>query len=163
MRKKSTKLTTIQQENEILTQQIKEANAHLARLKQEVMRLQNDNHLVNQEVKALIEESPVYQGLKAKVTDCAELTSKEWQAIEKLVKNALPGFYSLITSRQFSIRQEGRRLCFLLRLHVGLKEAGVLLGVSQPRISKLSRKILMHVFEENGSGKELKKRLENIF
>ena len=130
-------------------------------LTQTIKRLQNN--LTSQEANALIEASPVYQRLQEKAGGCAELTDSEWQAIEKLVKTALPGFYSLITSRQYSIRQEGRRLCFLLRLHVGLKEASVLMGVSQPNISKLSKNILNRVFGEEGSGKELIKRLEYIF
>ena len=160
---KSTELATIQQQNETLAHQINEANASLARLKQEVMRLQNDTSLTSQEANALIEASPAYQRLQSKAGGCAELTDSEWQAIEKLVKTTLPGFYSLITSRQYSIRQEGRKLCFLLRLHVGLKEASVLMGISQPNISKLSKNILSRVFGEEGSGKELIKRLEYIF
>ena len=128
---------------------------------QTIKRLQNN--LTSQEANALIEASSAYQRLHAKAEGCAELTDSEWQAIEKLVKTTLPGFYSLITSRQYSIRQEGRKLCFLLRLHVGLKEASVLMGVSQPNISKLSKNILSRVFGEEGSGKELIRRLEYIF
>ena len=140
---------------------IAEKERQEAELTQTIKRLQNN--LTSQEANALIEASPAYQRLQSKAGGCAELTDSEWQAIEKLVKTALPGFYSLITSRQYSIRQEGRKLCFLLRLHVGLKEASVLMGISQPNISKLSKNILSRVFGEEGSGKELIKRLEYIF
>ena len=132
-------------------------------LRKEVMKQHSDTMLTNRDVDTQLEESPVYQQLKTRSVGCDPLKSKEWQAIERLVKDALPGFYNLITSRQSSLRQEGRRLCFLLRLHVGLKETSVLMGVSPSKISKLSRNILLRVFQEDGSGKELIRRLEDIF
>ena len=127
------------------------------------MKQHSDTMLTNRDVDTQLEESPVYQQLKTRSVGCDPLKSKEWQAIERLVKDALPGFYNLITSRQSSLRQEGRQLCFLLRLHVGLKETSVLMGVSPSKISKLSRNILLRVFQEDGSGKELIRRLEDIF
>jgi hypothetical protein len=162
MMQKSAELAAIQQQNEKLAQQIEESNGALMLLRKEVMQLHSDKMLTNRDVDTLLEESPVYQQLKTRSVGCDALKSSEWQAIERLVKDALPGFYNLITSRQSSLRQEGRRLCFLLRLHVGLKETSVLMGVSPSKISKLSRNILLRVFQEDGSGKELIRRLEDI-
>lgn len=159
---KSAEVAAIHHQNEELERQIQEANDTLIQLRNEVMRIHFDKILTNRDIDTLLEESPIYKQLKMKSTRCETLKSGEWLAIEKLVKEVLPGFYNLVTSRQSSLRQEGRRLCFLLRLHIGLKEAGVLMGVNQPKISKLSRHILMNVFQEEGSGKELIKRLEDI-
>jgi hypothetical protein len=159
---RSFELSAVQQQNEVLTQQIDEANTILTQLRKELMKRHEDSILSNQEVDARLEDSPVYQMLQSKVKSCESLSSSEWQSIEKLVKTALPGFYNLITSRQSSLRIEGRRLCYLLRLHVGLKETAALMDISQSRISKLSRNVLLRVFQENGSGKELVKRLQDI-
>ncbi len=159
---RSLELSAVQQQNEVLAQQIDKANTILTQLRKELMKRHEDTILSNQEVDARLEEYPIYQRLQSKVNRCESLSSSEWQSIDKLVKTALPGFYNLITSRQSSLRKEGRRLCYLLRLHVGLKEAAALMDMSQSRISKLSRNILLHVFQENGSGKELVKRLLDI-
>ena len=126
------------------------------------MQQHEDNTITIKEADVRLEESSVYCHLQSKALACSPLTDNDWREIERLVKDTLPGFYTLIVSGQYAFHQEGRRLCFLLRLHVGLKEAAALMGVSQPKVSKLSRKILLRVFQEEGSGKELTKRLEYI-
>ena len=162
LKNKSEELSIIAEQNEKLAQQITEANNALAQMRKDVLKNPSDIVLTKGEIDFKLGESSVYQNLMLKVASCQVLDKKEWKEIESLVKRTLPGFYNLITFKQSSLRQEGRRLCILLRLHVGLKEASVLMDVSQPKVSKLSRKILQQVFKEDGSGKELILRLEDI-
>ena len=162
LRQKTEEMSIIKEQRDKLALQIEKANSALASMRKDVLKHQSDVVLTKREIDTKLEEESVYQDLKVKVADCQVLSKKEWKEIENLVKKSLPGFYNLITSKQSSLHQEGRQLCILLRLHVGLKESSVLMDVSQSVVSKLSKKILKKVFQEDGSGKELILRLEGI-
>lgn len=93
-----------------------------------------------------------------KIRHCAnkgqELTEAEWEKINCLIVEHLPGFHDFITSK-IPVDTIEYRICLLLRLHFGTKDIANMLGVTSPYISKISSKIQKEIFYTKGSSKAL--------
>ena len=89
------------------------------------------------------------------------LTDEEWAAVDALVRNGLPEFHRFMTVCKTAIGLAGYRVCLLLRLSLRVKEIATMLGTSSPYVSKVSRTVLCRLWDEEGSSKELGKKLQD--
>ena len=138
-----------------------ELQAEVRRLQEELSRYKfNRDLLVKDELHAL-SASEFYRWLTM-TAFIHQLPEEKWGEIETLVHNYLPVFYDFIRERKSVLSPTEYRLCLLLRLHIDLKKAGILVGLSQTGVSKLCRALLTREFKQNGSGRELKRMLESI-
>ena len=142
--------------------QIKEKEMQIQILQSTLAQYHNSEYQTNHQAEDLLYESETFRQLQKKSIGCSALSDADWDEIEELVKEALPGFHFFLTSHSKDFNTVERRTCILLRLHIGMKDAGSLMGVSKSYISRISSEIMKRIFECKGSGKELKKSLEAI-
>lgn len=87
------------------------------------------------------------------------LTDEEWAAVDAMVGDGLPEFHAFMTVCKATVGLTGYRVCLLLRLSVRVKDIATLLGVSLAYVSKVSTKVLLRLWGEKGSSKELGQKL----
>ena len=87
------------------------------------------------------------------------LTDEEWEEVEALVNGALPDFNMFMSTCRPTIGLTGYRVCLLLRLQFRVKDIATMMGVSLPYVSKISKIILLRLWGEKGSSKELAQKL----
>jgi hypothetical protein len=109
--------------------------------------------------KYLMEETGIAQLLRRKAATGTKLTNDEWETITQFVSKNLPEFDSFLSSKSDLLGLTKERICILLRLYVGVKNTGTMLGVSGPYISKVSGIIASDLFFIEGGGKELARKL----
>ena len=138
----------------------KERNIQL--LQSEVDSMRSNNQLIRDTEKTLIEDSGIGQLLDSKAAHGQKLSETDWQQIEQFVKQNLPVFSNFITQNISQLGLSKSRACILLRLNVGIKSTGSMMGVSSAYISKISGEILSDMFHKDGSGKKLAELLRTI-
>ena len=138
----------------------KERNIQL--LQSEVDSMRSNNQLIRDTEKTLIEDSGIGQLLDSKAAHGQKLSETDWQQIEQFVKQNLPVFSNFITQNISQLGLSKSRACILLRLNVGIKSTGSMMGVSSAYISKISAEILSDMFHKDGSGKKLAELLRTI-
>jgi hypothetical protein len=111
----------------------------------------------------LMSEAGITQLLNWKAATGTKLTEEEWDRISHFVGEHLPGFAAFLVSNSKFLGQTKTRICILLRLYVGGKGTGTMLGVSSAYVSKASRQIVSRLFSVEGGGKELVQELCNSF
>ena len=108
-----------------------------------------------------LQKSSSYKVIKDIAIKGQTLSQGDWETIENLVKEYIPGFYDFMVSN-FRIDSVEYKICLLLRLHFKAGEIANMLGVTPAYISKTSTEILGGTFVKKGSSKELYKELSNL-
>ena len=143
--------------------QIDEHKKKVEILQEENEKYKNNELLVRKSAENLLNESETYQLLQKKAYACRTLNDEEWSELNELVKNVFPGFFTFLSQRNYLLNNSyDFKICVLFRLHIGMKDAGGLVGISKASVSRISSDVMQKLFGERGSGKELKKRLEKI-
>lgn len=141
---------------------IQEKEAFVREMSAELEKFRNRERLANDESEARLQISSDYLLLHKKADKGLLLSEEEKCRIIELTASVLPGFYKMITSKEYYLGSNEQLICILLRLHVSATSAGFLLGVSEPYVSKTSKKVLERVFGESGSSKKLASVLSKI-
>ena len=108
-----------------------------------------------------LQKSSSYKVIKDIAIKGQTLSQGDWETIDNLVKEYIPGFYDFMVS-DFRIDSVEYKICLLLRLHFKAGEIANMLGVTPAYISKTSTEILAGTFVKKGSSKELYKELSKI-
>ena len=104
--------------------------------------------------------SPVYTHLCECARRGTRLTNAELEQMVRLVEDSLPGFFGQMAQWYHLLSYAEYHTCLLLRLGFRVKETAMMLGVSSPFASRLCGGIMQRLFGEDGTCKDLKKRLE---
>ena len=162
-------LRSLQKENvglnsikEKLTMQIEAKELVVEKLKKELASFKRKERLTMSNSESQLAASVVYQQLQSKANAGKLLSEKEWEEIETLVNDVLPGFFVFMQSSKHELNEVEYRMCILFRLHIDMKGASGFIGVSKTSISRYSSAVLKHLFNETGCGKELKRKMESI-
>jgi hypothetical protein len=105
-----------------------------------------------------LQNSLSYKVIKDTAIKGQTLAQNDWETIDNLVKEYMPGFYDFIVSN-LRINSVEYKICLLLRLHFKAGEIANMLGVTPAYISKTSTEILAGLYGKKGSSKELYKEL----
>jgi hypothetical protein len=154
-------LTHVNTQKQSLEQRTLELEARALQLRNELDSYRNNHLCYVESERVMLSESAFYRWLTT-TSFSRTLPDEKWTEVENLMQSYLPGFHGFISSRKMAFSQNEYRLCLLLRLHIELKVAGTLIGISQSVVSKTSHTLLAREFSIEGSGKELRKRLEAI-
>ena len=109
-----------------------------------------------------LKSSEYYKEIQKKAIRCGLLSSVDWHNIDDLVTNCLPDFCKFLSLTNYSPDSNEYKICVLLRLHLGMKDAGGMIGISKSLVSRICREVMFKQFMEDGSGRQLKKKLESI-
>ena len=138
---------------------IREKEANVEDLKQKVALFQHKTGQVKQNAEQRLANSQTYKMLTKKANSGFCLNDREWSDLHKLVIETLPQFYRFISAKEYALGTKEYRTCILLRLHIPPLSISNILEVSPSYITKLSKQILKKLFNEDGTSKELVKRL----
>ena len=135
----------------------------------DVERLRNDlaEHMRKERsalegVEERLVSSNTYQTLQKMAAKGKLLTSEEWEAIDRMVLEQIPGFNHFLMDKTHALNTIQYRTCTLLRLHISQASISGMLGVSAPYISKMCKASLATLFGIGGTGKELEEKLSKI-
>ncbi len=164
IKRKSDELAIMKSAQEELLKQISESQASVNTLKEE---MENTGHTVairREFAESRWKHSPVYIRLivKSRKTN-GKLTSQEWQEVVKMVGDCMPLFHSWLNENKELFAGHEYQTCLLLRMNFSLKQCATLIGIQQSGISKNCKSVMEKIFHEEGSGKELKRHLSDIY
>ncbi len=153
--------TDLQALSDELYRQIAAKEAAVGHLQKEIAQLRRENVPQVSVAEQQLSQSDLYRRLHQSAK-CEAVPEEEWQAIDAMVRNALPGYHRFLSSLRYSPDSNEYRICLLLRLHIRMQDASGFIGISKSRLSQISTDILEDVFALKGSGKELQKQLERM-
>lgn len=115
----------------------------------------NQRRAIDQTIKASIAQSDIYNKVQQMAMSSLMLSKTDWQDVERMIIELIPGFKNSIYSIT-KISQQDYRLCLLIRMG-GLsgKEMAVLLGRTDSAISKAKKKLQEKFLGENKENKSL--------
>ena len=153
--------TDLQALSDELYRQIAAKEAAVGHLQKEIAQLRRENVPQVSVAEQQLSQSDLYRRLHQSAK-CEAIPEEEWQAIDAMVRNTLPGYHRFLSSLRYSPDSNEYRICLLLRLHIRMQDASGFIGISKSYVSRMSSTILDEVFALKGSGKELQKQLERI-
>ena len=153
--------TDLQALSDELYRQIAAKEAAVGHLQREIAQLRRENVPQVSVAEQQLSQSDLYRRLHQSAK-CEAIPEEEWQAIDAMVRNTLPGYHRFLSSLRYSPDSNEYRICLLLRLHIRMQDASGFIGISKSRLSQISTDILEDVFALKGSGKELQKQLERM-
>ena len=156
LQEQETVTSQLQQQIDVLTSRI---SAYSEQLKQHA----NQDAPANILAEKRLETSPVYQELITKADAAKKLKNKEWKEVEEVVESIFPGFYNFLYSHKRELTENEYKICILFRLHMRMKQTAGFIDIAKSQVSTISKGLLRKMFQEEGSGRELKKHLESIF
>ena len=115
---------------------------------------------VGKEHLTILSESPSFAVLLKKAPKGERLTDEEKCMTDALVRKASPQFYLFLKQRRHLLNDTEYYTCILFHFSFTTKEVAGLLGVSSPNISQISGRIMKKLFDDKGSGRNLKERME---
>ena len=153
--------TDLQALSDELYRQIAAKEAAVGHLQREIAQLRRENVPQVSVAEQQLSQSDLYRRLHQSAK-CEAIPEEEWQAIDAMVRDTLPGYHRFLSSLRYSPDSNEYRICLLLRLHIRMQDASGFIGISKSRLSQISTDILEDVFAIKGSGKELQKQLERM-
>ena len=111
----------------------------------------------------LIKKSPVYKSLQKKANLGVRLTDEEWQELDRLVIEALPGFYDIVSKHVSELTTADYQTCVLDRLFVDPHSIHHLIGFSDSYVTKIRIKLLSVLFGREGKAKDFDQQIRNIY
>jgi len=153
--------TDLQALSDELYRQIAAKEAAVGHLQKEIAQLRRENVPQVSVAEQQLSQSDLYRRLHQSAK-CEAIPEEEWQAIDAMVRDTLPGYHRFLSSLRYSPDSNEYRICLLLRLHIRMQDASGFIGISKSRLSQISTDILEDVFALKGSGKELQKQLERM-
>ena len=156
-------LQLLRSHEEGLGELIAEKEKEVGNLLQEINSLRKWQDPINTDKELLLKSSPVCQELERVSSVGRYLTEEEWSRIDNFVKETLPDFYQLISSKRYALNVKEFRTCILLRLYV--KPGGIshILGVDPSYITKISKHISEVLFNTQWTSKQLTVQLCRFF
>ncbi len=107
--------------------------------------------------------SPVYRHFKdAALNPKARISKRDWQELQDLIDEVLPGFYARMNSQKQSLSQADYQICMLVRLFFPPKEISNLTGNSASGISMKRARLLLRIFDIDGSPDTFDKLVQQI-
>ena len=111
--------------------------------------------LPNVKVEKELVNSDTFKMLQKKI-DCGKpLTNHDREQLNILIINKLPEFYQFISSNKFALTRHEYEACILFRLHLRPSPISVLMGVSPSMVTKLSKTLLVKLFNDSGNKNDL--------
>jgi hypothetical protein len=129
-------------------------------LKDEIAQFEEKRLAERARQSALLYQSDAYAVIDEKARKGQQLSNEDWESAVSLVKKVLPNCYQFLFTQQcYRPDSNEFRTCVLLSIGFGVKDVSSLQGVTKAYISKISRNVLAELFNAEGSGKILARKL----
>ena len=158
----SADLEGIKRQYDTLARQLAEKEELVERLQKDLTFHLKKEHLTKESVEEKMRNSDVFKMLTTKSRRGEKLTEDEWADLHRMVLEVIPGYNHFLINKRHSINDIQYETCLLLRLHVPQSSISEMLGVSASYIQKMCKKSLETLFEVEGTGTDLYKRLVEI-
>ena len=111
----------------------------------------------------IVMKSPVFKSLHKKADLGVKLTIEDWQELDRLVIEALPGFHSLVSKHVRELTTTDYQACVLDRLFVDPHRIHYLIGLSDSYITKIRTKLLAVLFDREGKAKDFDQEIRKVY
>ncbi len=159
---KKLELEEFLQKKAVLDNQLEEKEEKIRILQEEVKRKNTKKSESKPIIKNQLFENSSYNMLMKKATVGKTLSDEEWAEVERLVLDVMPAFNEFIMQRKHALNDIQYHTCILLRFDISQAAIGSMMNVSAPYISQVCKSILKKLFDAEGTGSELQKRLREI-
>jgi tetratricopeptide (TPR) repeat protein len=92
----------------------------------------------------------------------ARISNKDWQNLQDMIDEMIPGFYARMNSQRQSLSLGDYQICILVRLFFTPKEISNLTGNSPSSVSMKRFRLLQKVFNINGSAETFDRLVQQI-
>ncbi len=148
-----------QNELDVMKKEKEEAIEQLKKLLAEKYPIQ----VLDEQRKAL-HESAIYKQLKENVSNRQHIDRcLEWNEVYRLIGTVIPGFFDKLEAHGYILTEDERRLCALVRLEMPTYATITLLDISPSNYSNKRKRLLMKIFNIDGSGKDFDRKIMEIF
>ena len=146
----------------LLKEREKSLSVQIEMLQAEISKYKDLKLLADAQNDSLLTDLPVYKKLLVLSSKGRKLSTEEWMELDTMIKDVFPAFYVFLAGKKNVFTDYEYKICMLYRLHIKMKQTAGLIGIAKSQVSTISTGLLKTLFNEDGSGKELKKRLEGI-
>jgi len=146
--------------DELVEEKVFEVHTHQEQIRQleEKLKIRHSKN-VNEQLMS----SPVYRHFKdAALNPKARISGRDWQDLQDLIDEVIPGFYARMNSQKQSLTLADYQICMLVRLFFSPKEISNLTGNSPQGVSMKRLRLLKKVFNINGSAETFDKLVQQI-
>ena len=141
---------------------IKEREEEIEKQKAILDRFQQKEKMTKETIDQKINQSDTYKHLRIIANQGQRLTDEDWSQLMELVISLIPGFYSLISSKERELSRLEYQICILDRLAIEPRRMRYLLGISESYVSRMRGGLHMKIFGSEASGKEFSIKLKTI-
>jgi len=159
-------LHQIEQELELLQMHEKENRTLIATkeeqihcLEEEILSYERDRHGLLKSQENNLRNLEVYQNFHSMARKALIPSDEDWEKLYIGIKDVLPSFCDFIDCNKYQLNQTEYRTCFLIRIHLNVKDMSNMLGVSSAYISKIRKEMLKTLFDCSGSASDFDKKV----
>lgn len=117
----------------------------------------------SKDVNEQLMRTEVYRRFKdAALNPKVRITNKDWQNLQDMIDEMIPGFYARMNSQRQSLSLGDYQICILVRLFFTPKEISNLTGNSSSSVSMKRLRLLQKVFNINGSAETFDRLVQQI-
>ena len=146
--------------NDLLEEKEADVRAHQEQIRQLEEKLKIRR---SKDVNEQLMRTPVYRHFKeAALNPKARLNKKDWQDLSDMIDEVIPCFYARMNSQKQSLSMADYHICILVRLFFSPKEISNLTGNSPSGISMKRARLLLRVFDFEGSAETFDKLVQQI-
>ena len=106
--------------------------------------------------------SPTVRKFHKKASTGVCINELDWIELRKTVHDYMPGFMNTINSLHYQLNRRETDICILVRLRFIPSEICVLMDVSKNNLSNIRKRLLLRLFDKEGSSKDFDERILNI-
>ena len=142
----------------------------ISRLNEDIMELQErikafQGKIESTAIEKKLQEAEIVTHLKklASSSPSQPASYDDMIQLKNLINETLPMFYTSLNTTEYTLRSIEYEVCMLIRVHFSPAEICRLINRSDSYVANLRRRILLKVFELEGTPKDLDKRILDIF
>ena len=88
-------------------------------------------------------------------------SKKDWKNLKHLIDTEIPSFYAVVNHHQ-TLKEQEYQICMLIRTNFQMSEICNLVGISSANLSMQRKRLLMKIFDVEGSAKDFDIKIREI-
>ena len=88
-------------------------------------------------------------------------SKKDWENLKHLIDTEIPSFYAVVNHHQ-TLKEQEYQICMLIRTNFQMSEICNLVGISSANLSMQRKRLLMKIFDVEGSAKDFDIKIREI-
>lgn len=154
-----TELLRLRSHEDELNTLIEEKENEVNRLHLSMKQFVHNKNQSAEQVEQRLQNSDIYKSLCRKADIGKPFSEAEWHELNRLVMEVIPEFYQFISNKRYALNVNEFRTCILFRIHIKAGGISNVLDVTPSYVTKMSKQLLVKLFESDGTSKDLIEKL----